>query len=654
MQESSGSDGVLHSCWQRNGGAKVAVSPVEDVLRFGLFELDVKAEQLRKDGIRIRLSQQPVQLLTILLERPGEVITREELRQRLWPADVFIDFDHGLNKSVQKLRDALGDSADSPRYIETIPRIGYRFIAPVGGSGSLSRDEADAKPLSSTHHAPARTGDPGVLPQEFPKSGGYRMLWLMLAGCAVLLAIGTGWLIHRRQQRGAPIHSLAVLPLDNLSGDKEQDYFADGMTDELTTMLAKDSTLRIVSRTSAMQYKGVHKPLGEIAQELGVEGIVEGSVERSGDKVHMTLQLIHGPSDTHVWAESYDREANDLVSLPDEAAMAIAKKTKSAVAERAPVRYVKPEAHDAYLHGRYLWFAGRNDEAGKYFQKAVELQPDYALAWSGVADYYTVGTFGTLDPREGGQLAEAAGQKAVDLDDSLPEAHNTLCGINFFIRWNLVGADRECVRATDLNPKFAEAYHLRAKVLSALNRHEEAIASQKKAMEIDPFARPWGLAYIYLLGRQYDAALAEAHQRLESDPHNSGTLYVLAAIYRCKGMEAEAAKFWEQGLIEAGNMADAATIRRALEQGGYPAVLRWNIANLKKQSEKHYVSPVDMALQYAQLGDRVETLRLLEEAYQQHSPDLIDGLQDDPAYDFLHSDPRYRSLIQRIGLPPAY
>ncbi|MGC2161679.1 MAG: winged helix-turn-helix domain-containing protein [Silvibacterium sp.] len=626
----------------------MAVSRTEDVVCFGPFELDLKAGQLRKNGIKARLPQQPVRLLMMLLERPGEVVTREELSGRLWPADVFVDFDHGLNKSIQRLREALSDSADSPLYIETIPRTGYRFIAPIASESQRLKRKAETGVAESA-------GDIEAPPAISRRSAKLTTGWAAVAICAVALAAVGAWLTGRRVHAAGPIRSLAVLPLDNLSGDPVQDYFADGMTDELTTMLAKNSTLRIVSRTSAMQYKGVHRPLREIAQALGVDGIVEGSVERSADKVHMTLQLIQGPSDTHMWAESYDRDANDVVSLPDEAAMAIAKRTNSTVPNHAQVRYVNPEAHDAYLRGRYLWFGGLNEEAYKYFERAVALQPDYALAWAGVADYYGAGmAVGALDPREARQPLEAAAQKAVELDDSLPEAHNSLCAAIFFSRWDMVAADRECVRAIDLDPKFAEAYHLRAKILSTLGRHEEAIASQKKAMELDPFARPWGLAYVYSLAQQYDAALADARQRLESDPHNSTTLYLLAAIYRCKGMDAEAAKAWEEGLIADGKHADAAAIRRAFEQGGYPAVLRWNIANMKKQSLKHYVSPVDLALQYAQLGEREPTLSLLEEGYQQHSPQLLEMVQEDPAFDFLHSDGRYRSLIKRIGLPPAY
>jgi TolB-like protein/DNA-binding winged helix-turn-helix (wHTH) protein len=526
------------------------------VYEFGDFKLDCDGFELRRAGRALKLERKPMELLILLAERNGQLISRAEIAERLWDSEVFVDTEHGINTAIRKIRQVLGDDPEQPRYVQTVTGKGYRLIAPIAAIQSPSNGKqplpfpANSHSASTNGHvAEESQGSPPLaspllasplMDTHPPVAGKTRWspiaIWLTATAAAAVLALilvlpgirarGSG---NRLAQ--LPIKSLAVLPLDNLSGNPAQDYFADGMTDELTTMLARDSTLRIVSRTSAMQYKGVHKPLRKIAQALGVDGIVEGSVERTGDKVHMTLQLIQGPSDTHVWADSYDRDANDLVSLPNEAAMAIAGRTNSAVSARAPVHYVNPEAHDAYLHGRYLWFAGSNEEAGKYFKKAVQLQPDYALAWSGVADYYNVGMLaGAMDPRQGRQPAEAAAQRAVELDDSLPEAHNSLCAEFFFGRWDLARADQECVRAIELDPKFAEAYHLRAKVLSAMGRNQEAIASQKKAMEIDPFARPWGLAYIYLIARQYDAALTEGRQRLESDPHNSGILYILAAI----------------------------------------------------------------------------------------------------------------------------
>ena len=283
------------------------------MIRFGLFELDRKVLRLSKSGRTIKLPRQPLQLLAMLIERPGEIVSREDLQQRLWSSDVFVDFDHGLNKSIQKLRDALGDSATSPRYIETIPRVGYRFIAPVVNGAPVQDSESYVSlPRKTPDPLPAAVAAPGL--QK-------RRLW---AACILLLALITGWLIYRRHHVAEPIRSLAVLPLENLSGDPGQEYFADGMTDELITMLAKNSTLRITSRTSVMQYKGVHKPLPQIAQGLGVDGILEGSISRANGEVHMTLQLIRADTDSHLWAESYDTGTKDVAALPEEAARDIA------------------------------------------------------------------------------------------------------------------------------------------------------------------------------------------------------------------------------------------------------------------------------------------------------------------------------------------
>jgi TolB-like protein/DNA-binding winged helix-turn-helix (wHTH) protein len=618
------------------------------MVRFGLFELDLKAGQLSKNGAKIRLSQQPFQLLSVLLERPGEVLTREELRQRLWSSDVFVDFDHGLNKSIQKIRDALGDSADSPRYIETVPRVGYRFIAPVSGGVRSPELEPNVTIPQIMLDLPAARPAAAI-------SGDHGGRWFLMAGCVASLALTVGWLIHpARMQPGEPIRSLAVLPLDNLSGDPSQDYFADGMTDELTTMLAKNSRLRIVSRTSVMQYKAAHRPLPEIARELGVDGILEGSVARSGDKVHMTIQLIQASSDTHVWAESYDREENDVVSLPSEAAQTIAKRLSSAVLQTTPVRYVSPEAHDAYLRGRYLWFLDKNDEAGPYFKRATELQPDYALGWTGVSMYYGVGAIeGVMRPEQSLAEQEASATRAVELDESLPEAHLAMGASIFMRKWDWARADQEVARAIELDPRYAEAYHFRSKIYTAINRNQEAIKAEKKAQELDPFARPFAMSFAYLSVRRCDDAISDARLKLVALPQDVFLHYMLFRAYHCKGAEMEAAEELEKLYLLNGNKTSAMSVRHAFEQGGYKAVVRWQVSDFKKKSLTHYVCPVGLAGLYAQLSDREQALSLLEQGYRLHSPPLL-WIQNDPAFDFLHSDERYRSIIKRVGLPPAY
>jgi TolB-like protein/DNA-binding winged helix-turn-helix (wHTH) protein len=618
----------------------VTLSPLENTVRFGLFELDLRTRQLTKNGVKIRLPQQSIQALSLLLERPGEIVTREELRQRLWPSDVFVDFDHGLNKSIQKLRDALGDSAGSPRYIETIPRIGYRFIGPANGATAIREPTSDinAPPPQNLASAPQA----GI-------AGSRRARWLFIAAWIGLGALTAGLLIRWRLRANNSIQSLAVLPLDNLSGDSSQDYFADGMTDELITMLAKDSTLRIVSRTSVMQYRGARRPLPEIARALHADAILEGSVSRSGDHVHMTLQLIRADTDSHLWAESYERNAND-VALPDEAAKAIAKQLHRAVPTVKAVRYVSPAAHDAYLHGKYLWFSTRMEESGPWFQKAIDLQPDYALAWAGLADYYGEGIAGdVLDPRTSIVPEEQAAQRALELDPDLPEAHQAMGAMFLIDRWDWTDSDRETRRAISLKPQDAELYYLRACLLQAVNREAEAIDLGKKAMEIDPFARPYLLASLYEYTRQFDAALAEIQLRLEANPSNPDLLGLEMEIRRRMGNYKEAVDAWAKWHILIGDPQSAVNLRRAYERGGVRGFVRWQLDRRLIQAKNHYVSPVELASYYAQLGDKERTLALLEEGYRQRATDTL-WIQGDPAYDFVHADPRFRSIVQKTGV----
>jgi TolB-like protein/DNA-binding winged helix-turn-helix (wHTH) protein len=647
------------------------------VFQFGDFKLDCDRFELRRGERTVKLERKPMELLILLAAKNGDLVTRAEIVERLWDSEVFVDTEHGINTAVRKIREVLQDDPAQSRFVQTVTGKGYRFIAsvvelkpPLTEERRLSPGESRNRRVGDTPVAPAV---PNALPiqtvaADDAKASGAkaaprfslsrRWIWFAVAaalGCLVVaISLGARSLRDRSLSRaaGPKISSLAVLPLDNLSGDPGQNYFADGMTDELTTMLAKNSTLRVVSRTSVMQYKGARRPLPEIARELGVDGILEGSVERTGDKVHMTIQLIQGPSDTHIWAESYDRDANDVVSLPKEAAQTIAKKLNSVVVEQAPQRYVSPEAHDAYLRGRYLWFAGKNEEAGKYFRRATELQPDYAPGWAGLSTYFGQGAGGELYPKDSITKEEEAARKAVELDNSLPWAHLSL-GAALFFKWDWAPADQEIARAIELDPNFGEAYHFHSKMLSAFGRNEEAIEAEKKAMELDPFERTFGLALTYNWARQYDAAINEAGLRLETRPDDITLHWILWEAYRRKGAEKEAAQELEKLLLLQGKETSAVAVRHKFEQGGYKAVVLGELDYYKKLSEKQYVSRLELAKYAAQLGRREETLALLEEGYQQHDPELL-WIRNDPAYDFLHGDERYLSLIKRIGLPPIH
>src|ERR1019366_7946876 len=410
----------------------------------------------------------------------------------------------------------------------------------------------------------------------------------------------------------------AVIPLANLSGDPAQEYFADGMTDELITALAKNRSLRLVSRTSAMRYKGVSRPVRDIARELGVDGILEGSIERTPTSVHMTVQLIYAPTDTHVWAESYDRDLNHAYSLPEELSQTIAKEVKVATSPPPAQRYISPEAHDAYLLGRYYWYADASKKCRTYFEKAIELQPDYAAAWSGLADYY------------GGGGGVGGG-------------------------WGVggVAAERESARAVELNPNAAEIHHLRSYALRPLNRMDEALQEQRKAMELDPFARPYQLGYALIRMRQFDAALNEARIRRDVQPNNADVHYLLFYVYLYKGMEKESEEELERYLQLAGEKDQLAEQVQVYRRGGFRAVLEWKVDVLKRKAAKQYVSPTDFADAYALLGRKEETIRYLKESYQERAPHLV-FLQSDPTLDFLHSNPRYRAIVNKMGLPPAY
>jgi TolB-like protein/DNA-binding winged helix-turn-helix (wHTH) protein len=631
---------------------------------FGPYALDVRSGELRKFGTKVKIGEQPFQILLILLERQGELVTREELRETLWANDTFVDFDHGLNSAVQRLRDCLSDSAGKPRWIETIPRRGYRFVGQVewpenGVSSEGLPPSRDGNEEKGSGDAAVSSATAGLFQERGKLRGVGSRIALLLVGMLVLMLAAT--LIAQRVQqarfakRARLIRSLAVLPLENLSGDPAQEYFADGMTDEVITMLAKNPALRVISRTSVMQYKKVHRPLGEIAQELGVDGILEGSVGRTGNRVHVRAQLIHAATDTHVWAESFDRDLSDVGSLQNELAQTIARQVGATTSDSGKAeKKIKPEAHDAYLLGRYYWFSEDYEKSHEYFQKAIDLQPDYATAWSGLADSYTASVASGIFPASAVMpQAEAAAAKALELDDLDCEAHRAAAAIQFFYRWDWEAADRESVRSIELNPSLAENHHLRAYVLSALNRNDEAAQEDRKAMELDPFARPWVLGVALARARQFDAALNELRVRSEARPNDVWVHDALSEVYLHKGMEKEAEQEAEQALRLDGAQQLAEERHQIYIRGGFHPVLEWKLHRYKQSAAKRYVSAIEFAGAYAQLKRKEETLRYLELAYEQHAP-FIAHIQCYSDFDFLHSEPRYRAIVTKMGLPAAF
>ncbi len=620
------------------------------VYKFGGFKLDCDRFELVRGNRSLKLERKPMELLTLLAARKGNLVTRAEIAERLWEQEVFVDTEHGINTAVRKIRQVLMDTTGEPRFVRTVTGKGYRFIGVV--EEELVLPEAPQTMESLPMLAAAL---PVRLPsQTLPEKRRSYRAWAG-AGAAVLTAGAVlSWGVsHRSRGAGIAIRSLAVLPLQNLTGEPAQEYVADGMTDELIAMLAKSSTLRITSRTSVMQYKGVHRPLPEIARELGVDAILEGSISRSGEKTHMTVQLIEAADDRHVWAESYDRDSRGLVSLPKDTAQAIAKQLKSSVPQQSTPAYVSPEAHDAYQHGRYLWFTDHTEQAGPYFKRATELQPDYALGWSGLATYYEASAVkGELSPADSFAAMDFASSRALALDDSLPEAHLAAAGTALAAHWDLAKAEAETLRAIDLDPAFAEAHHLRAKILAADNRQVDAIEAQRRATDLDPFRRPWAMALALSEARQYDAALQEANDKLIAYPSDSILIWLTHVIYERMGRQAESVDALAKSLILNEHQTLADSLRQAFQRGGYQAVLQWKMDGLRKRAQTRYVTPVEMASLQAKLGHREEALQLLEEAYRQRAVGLL-WIQTDPAFDSLHSEQRYRLIVRGVGLPAA-
>ena len=473
---------------------KILTAPI---YKFGEFRLDGSRYELLRNGSSIKLERKPMELLLLLAESRGRLVTREEIAERLWKGEVYVDTEHGINTAIRKIRTVLRDDSESPHFVQTVTGKGYRFIAtvvkeypePSKSQAAIAEPElvAASVPAPAVTDEAAPMGHTGRPRRRIWAPIGVGIAVVVIAGLA--LASALGWdIFHRRQPA---ITSIAVLPLDNLSGDVNQDYFAAGMTDELTTMLAKDSTLRVTSRTSVMQYKGVHRPLRDIAKALNVDAIVEGSVERKGDHVHMTLQLIRAATDSHIWANSYDRDNNDTSTLSDEAAREIAKRLKTQVATAVPVRYVNPEAHDDFLQGQYLWYVGKNDDAGTYFEKAVASDPNYAAGWAGVSEYLSLKAMrGEGNAAEILAKAEAAARKAVELDDTSVLGHANVAAVLLFNHWDAVGALQEINRAIEFDPQDSQSLHLKAKILCATNRFDEANRVQELSTEANIFAHP--------------------------------------------------------------------------------------------------------------------------------------------------------------------
>jgi TolB-like protein/DNA-binding winged helix-turn-helix (wHTH) protein len=630
------------------GTQTVFTSPV----RFADFEFDTRSGQLRRGDTLIKLQQQPAKVLAVLISRPGEVVTRQELARAIWGSETFVDFEQGLNFAIRHIRTALGDDAERPRFLQTLPKQGYRFIAPVSG-----RDE----PVAIQPPVPAPALSQRL--QNRTLRYGLAFLGAALAGIVLMFVLNRVPLRWRLSNSAtAPrIESLAVLPLHNLSRDPEQEYFSDGMTDELITDLAKFGKLRVISHTSVERYKETKRPLPEIARELGVDAVVEGTVMRSSNRVRITAQLIEARSDRHLWAESYERDLRDVLALQDDVAQQIATQiginlTAGERARRASAPVVDPAAHEAYLKGLFYWNQLNCDGSRRgleYFQQAAEKDPHFAEAEVGVAQaYFTLGDWGCLSLDVAFPRSKSAALKAIELNPGLGAAHESLGWLAFFYELDWPTAEREMKRAIELDPGYSISHLSYALLLVTMKRNEEGLAELKKARALDPTSEMTNMVTVHTLylADQFDQAIAQAKTAIELYPRSWGTYYWLGAAYEKRGMYDEAAAAYLQAKVLQGiDPKEVEAFREAYRRGGIRGFWQQEITFATGSRLNVCVR----AVCYAHLGDKERTLEALRQVVREQTMrprcTLLRRLNVDPIYDGLRDDPRFKEILARIG-----
>jgi TolB-like protein/DNA-binding winged helix-turn-helix (wHTH) protein/Flp pilus assembly protein TadD len=624
-------------------------------LRFAVFEADLRTGELTKRGKRVRLQELPFRLLVMLLERPGKLVTREELRENLWP-ETFVEFDHGLNKAVSKIRDALGDSAENPRFIETIARRGYRFLAEVVVVPHELRQAAAGDVPTVGDLGPAYVAKAGTSSKR--PHGAFTWLVLVL-GVALVIVAALSWVFYPWRHISPTIRSLAVLPLENLSGDASQDYFADGMTEELITELGQISALRVISSTSVMTYKSARKPLSEIARELNVQAVVEGSVLHSGERVRITAELIEVPANRYMWAQSYEGDFRDTLALQSKVARDIAEQVRATLDRREQValgesKTVNPEAYEAYLKGRYFWNKRTGDglkKAIEYFSRAIETDPSYAQAYSGLADSYALSgdwEYGILSPQDAFPKAKATATKALELDNSLGEAHTSLA-FALDLAWDWEAAEKEYRLAIKLSPNYATAYHWYAWHLIVTGRNSEGILESRMAESLDPLSLiiSADTADALCIAHLFDESIQQSKKTLEMDPNFAVAHYELGQALVQKHMYDEAIAEFKRAIELSGHSgAFDSNLAYAYAVSGRKEEAMKIIEQLEARDQNHSAD-ANIALSYVGLGDQDQAIDWLNKAYEaRFNPSILMR----PAFDPLRSDARYMDLLRRIGL----
>ena len=632
--------------------------PSRALVRFGVFELDTESGELLKQGLRIRLQELPFRLLQILLERRGKVVTREELRERIWPADTFVDFDRGLYNAVKKLRAALGDDAEKPRFIETLSKRGYRFIGAVHNGVTAAAGETATVPA-----AYKETSAPAVHPKRF--------VWVLTLAASAIAALGLMVAFDAAEMRSrllgknnAPrVQSLAVLPLQNLSGDPNQEYFSDGMTDALITDLAQIGSLKVISRTSVMRYKKSDKSLPEIARELNVDGIIEGTVQRSGDQVRITAQLIHASSDKHLWANSYERDVRDVFAVERDLAQEIVDRVHGQIraGNQKPLRRSRPassKALDAYLRGNYylargVWSISDDEKrtAAHYFQQAIDADSDFAPGYIGLAKAHDDLRLASWDDIA---IEKRAAERALALDPNSSEPWDILGKMKWHdLDWE--GAEQDFRRAVALNPNRASSLYGLGILHAAMGRLDEALKEGEISQGLDPNEER--LSHILEMRGEHNRAIELLQRMVELHPNDSAGPYLLFRNYAEMRMYEEAVQELERALTLWGFPASAGDVHRAFAVSGYRGAMREYAKMLEHLYAANKVfAPENMAYAHLASGDKDRAFYWLEQAYEHRENVSTDWglmiIKEDRLLDPLRTDPRFADLIRRVGLLP--
>ncbi len=667
----------------------MASTPVQEQqsIRFGEdYELDLRLRRLRRGSHVLKLERIPLEMLVLLVEHRGEIVTRDEIVSRVWGKGAFLDTDNSIRGAIRNLRQALKDDAETPRFIQTVTGQGYRFIALVTSPPEENRtDTPNPKALNVPTNGQNFASKPDHRSQmprlrlvddqqdqtagEMPlaQTGrGQRNLhvrkWLLVGAVSLLVLVAVTTYIltrsHPADAKASKINSLAVLPLKNLSGDPEQEYFADGMTEELIGRLSMIRGLRVISRTSVMQFKDTRLSAPEIAQKLGVDALVEGSVMREGNRIRVHAQLIRASTDEHFWSESYDRDLSDVLVLQSSVSQAITEKVKVSLSsdERSRLvaaRQVSPEVYESYLKGRYVGDSkGGVEKSIAYFEEAIKKDPTFAPAYVGLAyAYVELGTpAGGVPPRSVQLKLVSAARKALELDPTLPEPH-MLLGLAYQSQWEWSNAEREFKAALELSPNDAWTDINYARWLLCQGRVEEAQTWARRGRELDPFTvTGHDLGWILFQSRRYDEAIRELRSDLAVHPDDPGDLWFLGYALIAKGAPDEAISVLEKAAaLGDSNPAMIGVFVHAYAQAGRRREAIGLVEELKRRQQKGYVPAAAFVNAYLGLGDKEQAFAWMERAYQEQSM-ILQYLKVHPFFDPVRDDPRFKDLVRRVGL----